>query len=202
MNSWNIGSTGIPGSTQLNRESLTLVSVRRSPDISGKISNMESSGALHKNMVECFGNGCKACTTVFSNGSFLLGLWGLWRWIGTMQKEWFSVVTQKSCPLHVYLVVYHLLQLGSQGLHLLRYGRVSVPFIFSKGDPAFDPGTVMLANWCGIAAQEWRCHHCGDCKGVCRTPTPLEFESCQCQPWGRSQLWCAILRDLFTVHPI
>lgn len=202
MSSWNIGSTGIPGSTQLNRESSTLVSVRRPPDVSGKISDTESSGALHRNMVEYIGNGFMACTTVFSNGSFLLGLWGLWSWIGTMQKEWFSVFTQKSCPLNVYLVLYHLLQLGNQGLQLLRCGRVYVPFIFSKGDPVFDPATVMLANWCGIAAWECRCHHCGDCKGVCRIPTPLEFVSCQCQQWGRSKLWCTILRDLFTVHPI
>lgn len=66
--------------------------------------------------------------------------------MGTMQKEWLSVFTQKGCPLHMYLVVYLLLQLANQGLHLLRCGRVSVPFIFSKGDPVFDPATVMLAN--------------------------------------------------------
>lgn len=175
MSSWNIGSTGIPGSTQLSRESLTLVSVRTSPDVSGKISDMENSGGLQRNMVEYIGNGFLACTRVFSNGSFLIGLWGLRSWVGTMQKEWFSLFTHKSCPLHVYLVVYLLL--GNQGLHLLRCGRVSVSFIFSKGDPVFDPATVMLANWCGIAAWKCRCHHCGDCKGVCRIPTPLEWAS-------------------------
>lgn len=76
------------------------------------------------------------------------------------------------------------------------------PLFFSKDDPVFDPATVTLANWCGIAAWECRCHYCGDCKGVCRIPTPLESESCQCQQWGRSKLWCTILRDLFTLHPI
>lgn len=60
------------------------------------------------------------------------------------------------------------------------------PLFFQGWARVFDPVTVMLANWCGIAAWECRCHHCGDCKGVCRIPTPIEFESCQRQQRGRT----------------
>lgn len=67
-----------------------------------------------------------------------------------MQKEWSSVVTKKSCPLHVYFMVFHLLLLGSRGVCLLRSGRVFVSFSFSKADPVFDPVaahiTVLLPN--------------------------------------------------------
>lgn len=40
----------------------------------GRLQNVENSGTLHRDVVRYIGNGCKACTTVFSNGSSLLGL--------------------------------------------------------------------------------------------------------------------------------
>lgn len=104
-------------------------------------------------MVGCFCSGCKACTTVFSSGLSLLELG-----YGVYEAGWRScrrngpLVTKKSCPLHEYLMVLHLLLLRSRGLHLLRSGRVFVSFSFSKADPLFDPVTaaahitVMLAN--------------------------------------------------------